>query len=62
MANPLTNNNKRKRNQRRKSLQAKQQDVLAFGSSYIDFLPDDVTHAIFKSKHSMEFAPTLDMI
>ena len=54
--------NKRKRNQRLQPKQTKPAEVLPFGSSYMDFLPDDVSLVIFKMKHTMEFAPTLKMI
>ena len=54
--------NKRTRNQRLQPKQTKPVEVLPFGSSYMDFLPDDVSLVIFKMKHTMEFAPTLKMI
>ena len=37
-------------------------NVLPYGKSYIDLMPDDVLHTIFKSKHAMEFAPSLELI
>ena len=54
--------NKRTRNQRHHPKQTKPAEVLPFGSSYMDFLPCDVSLVIFKMKHTMEFAPTLKMI
>jgi hypothetical protein len=51
--------NTRKRNQRANNSSA---IVLPFGKSYLDLLPEDVTHRIFKMKHGMEFKPTVLMI
>ena len=37
-------------------------NIIPYGLSYVDVLPDDLLHEIFKTKHAMEFTPTLDTI
>ena len=32
------------------------------GRSYIDYLPEGVTHSIYYYKHQLEFAPTLNIL
>ena len=54
--------NKLKREKRRNAKNNVTTNVLPFGESYIDFMPDDVLHTIFKNKHAMEYLPTLQMI
>jgi len=41
---------------------SKRVNAYPFGNSYIDRLPEDLTHVIFKMKHASEFAPSLEMI
>ena len=41
---------------------SKRPNITPYGKSYIDLMPEDVLYEIFKTKHSMEFASTLDMI
>jgi uncharacterized protein (UPF0248 family) len=57
--------NKLKRERRRNAKQTvvlPPRQVLPYGSSYIDFMPDDIIHTIFKTKHEMEYHSTVQMI
>ena len=54
--------NKLKREKRRNAKTNVISNVLPFGASYIDFMPEDVLHTIFKNKHAMEYHSTLQMI
>ena len=45
----------------RKSKRCKS-NIVPYGASYIDLLPDDIMYELFKTKHSMEDAPTLEMV
>ena len=37
-------------------------NIIPYEQSYTYFLPEDILHEISKTKHSMEYAPTLDMV
>jgi hypothetical protein len=45
-----------------KAAASKRVNAYPFGNSYIDRLPEDLTHVIFKMKHASEFAPSLEMV
>ena len=54
--------NKLKREKRRNAKNNVISNVLPLGASYIDCMPEDVLHTIFKNKHAMEYHSTLQMI
>lgn len=49
----------RPKKQRNKK-QRQQQQILDFGKSYFDFLPDNILNLIFNFKHQLEFNPVIN--
>ena len=37
-------------------------EILSFGKSYLDFLPEAVLENIFRMKHQLEFKRTVDLL
>lgn len=65
MPNPITHKrqkNKLKREKRNNAKKHALSTILPYGMSYIDYMPEDIIHTIFKNKHAMEYHSTLQMI